>query len=589
MVRRNRAEAFESVMEISLTKSSHLRSLLAALVVLPAWTFACGIRWDVPSGAHFSGVDTDGSVLWSERLDTLDLGGGLRVPITAMFKSNWMRTSPYLGAGWMLPLLEANIVQVSQNKYQMRQPGGWFRTFHIEKKAPTLLNGGTWQAEIRKDAIGETITAWAECGDKLVFSRGKIQSMAIKGRTFAFVYSGNRVVEIRENGAAKLSVVWNDNGTVKALEFNGKRLELELSERPRVEAVAGQNVVGGLEKSLTRVRSGTGWTKDFEFAVDKALRPTLKTGNRLLTWDSATQLILSDEKWNYTVALPETPTAYAAIERKTAKGEREFWHEDRARGIETVESADGIKTVTTLFPKGAMAGRKRKQEQFKNGQLVESKSWAYDDRGLLIREISNGKITTFLHDDKDRMESSHDESGKRIMSFGYDDKDRLVKKTDGSDNVVWERAYDEQGRIIRELTNGMLFEHQFAADGTKKKFQKDPETGNILRRWSYNVEGKNTEFTTLKGEVFNIAYDAFGRQEKMFRNGALTTLFIYDGANLVKQAAFRPGGKSIENITEYDLSLGARKISKVLSAGEFTNSDVAAIMELVTDKNILGL
>ena len=101
-----------------------------------------------------------------------------------------------------MPLLESRIVQMDENSFKMERPDGWFRVLTRESKAPKILSNGDWKAEIN----GETITAWAECGSKLVFQRGRIVSMQLKDRKFDYIYDGNKVSEIREGAVPLLRV-----------------------------------------------------------------------------------------------------------------------------------------------------------------------------------------------------------------------------------------------------------------------------------------------------------------------------------------------------------------------------------------------
>ena|GEM_PF-3838269 len=75
----------------------------------------------------------------------------------------------------------------------------------------------------------------------------------------------------------------------------------------------------------------------------------------------------------------------------------------------------------------------------------------------------------------------------------------------------------------------------------------------------------------MNGDSYRIAYNAQGRKNKVFRNGSLEELFVYDGGDLIKQVSFRPGGKQIENIIEFGTSLGVRSITKVLTSSDIAN------------------
>ena len=407
--------------------------------------------------------------------------------------------------------------------------------------------------------------------------------MTIEGRTFTFVYSGNTIIEIREGGSAKLRVVWNEERTeVKALEFEKKRLDLELGDKPRVESVAGLAVVGGLDKSLSKIRSNASPTKTYEFGVNKAMQPTLKIGGHLLTWDPATQLVVSDGKWNYDIKPGETPASNAQMSRNDGKGAYEYWFEDTVKRVDTDVSADGIKTVTTRFPRGILSDNRRKQEQFQGGKLIDAKSWSYDDQGRLLREIHNGKGSTYVYDKKERLSEIVDDEGKKLMSFSYDDKDRLEKKTTSDGKVVWERKYGKDGSLQREVNDDVVFEYERHPDGSYRRFQKDPQSGNVVRRWLFDSSGRNTEFTTTRGEFFKIHYDELGRKQKIFRNGYLSELYVFEGAgqDVVKEITFKGNGKSIDYVRSIATDAQGVKTSTINLVSQISPSELQTLTSL---------
>src|SRR5579862_4047607 len=111
---------------------------------------------------HFDGVNSQGYVAYWEKVGDLDLGDDLKLPMFIGFRSNKENgePSPYLGQGWILPLLESNFVQTGENTFLMMQPDGWNNYFLRDNPNDTVLRGSSgWRAEITND----TITAWAPC------------------------------------------------------------------------------------------------------------------------------------------------------------------------------------------------------------------------------------------------------------------------------------------------------------------------------------------------------------------------------------------------------------------------------------------
>lgn len=365
-------------------------ALVTAGVLSCATAFPCGLSWNKP-GSHFEGVDYQGDVFLVEELGKLEVGGGTAFPIYAAFESINRQPSPYLGAGWMLPLLEANFVQLDENTFRLNQPDGKFRLFWRDAKNPAILNGqGEWKAEIR----GETITAWADCGDKITFNRGHITGLQAGEEKLNYVYSNGRVSEIRQNGAVVLTVQTDSKtGEVIGLALaSGKSVGFEQGQKPQVQNIGGRNVVARVEKSLHKALLPDGRSKTFDFAVDAQLQPTIKIeGGREIAWNAVSGKIVRDGDWKYCVEIDEGPFANAKISRSNA-GATESWFYDEKSGEETIVTKDR-KLKRSWFPSGILMGKIRRIEEEVNGRKKEM-SFSYDEKGRRIRR--NGDLDEFF-------------------------------------------------------------------------------------------------------------------------------------------------------------------------------------------------
>lgn len=358
-------------------------------VVLTSEVLSCGIDWRLPQ-SHFEGVDEQGHVLYCEKIGTLDMGDGLDIPLHIMFKSEWMANSPFLGKGWMLPLLQSRIEQTSERSFRLWQPDGWYRDFWCSKSSELILDGqGGWKAETR----GDTTTAWAPCGWKLVFKNKKLATIVTpKNRHIDLVSKNGQVDEVLANGLSVLRVDRDTTtGRVKGLTLHGgKRIAIEQKLRPRIE----HELVKGEDYSLAKLTLVDGAVRTYEYEVDEQWRPTLKMGDRLIVWDPVSNLIVKNGQWMYDIkADSKNPMANAAIERKNSNGESEFWHYDGSNGREIVQGIDGVKKVSTWFLSGKLTGKIRESRDYSSsGDLIQHQRWSYNENGSLLRKQVNDLV-----------------------------------------------------------------------------------------------------------------------------------------------------------------------------------------------------
>jgi hypothetical protein len=370
--------------------------LLAFLSLSARHAPACGLDWNLPHD-HFDGMDKFGYVSYWKTIGELDLGEGLVLPIHIHFSSNQETSSPYLGSGWTLPLLESHIVFREENLVEVHEPNGRTRLFWRDPNDFSLFHGqGGWLAQ----SLGPTFIAWADCGWKLVFTNGQLVGITSpKDRKLEFVYRNGTVTEIREGGQKKLSVDQESDGSgQKALSFNGKRIGIELGERPRVQIIAGQNVVAGVDQSLRRLAEAEGVAEEFHFDINDRVQPTLKMRQknqrqlnikepdgaiRQIAWDPLSRRILRDNEWQYDITEPPSPWENAAILRNLPDGKREYWYEDVRRTRAVSLKLDGSGRARWNYEDGTLKGLVREERTLHGGVLSIFRP-DYDKRGNAI-------------------------------------------------------------------------------------------------------------------------------------------------------------------------------------------------------------
>lgn len=381
------------------------------------------------------------------------MSGGLRIPLIVNFRSDRNTSSPSLGSGWLLALLESHIYQTNERNFVMVQPDGPNRYFYrLNPQDSVLKDRGGWAAEIK----GDTITAWAECGWKLTFQKGRLVSMLTPdSRKLDFIQAGNRVVEVSEGGKVHLkAVVDSSSGLITGLEFNNRRIGIELESRPIVQNVNGQNLVASMVPSLRRLTGIPSGPKEYSYALDGKLQPTLKIAgkpDRILTWNPATKLITSDSGWSYTIKPGKDISANAAIRRVNQSGATESWYYDRARGMETEQGLDGVKRVTTYFTSGVLAGKLRRIAETAGGATRIARELSYNEKGELVRETSpDGTAIGYTYNDNGLL-SEITRDGKPFARRKYDDKHRVTEEeVFGADKTSFH--YNNDGGYVKTTT-----------------------------------------------------------------------------------------------------------------------------------------
>jgi hypothetical protein len=280
--------------------------------------------------------------------------------------------------------------QVDEGRFQAKMPTGWLWIFQ-RTKDPTVLEGNAgWKGVINDD----TITAWAPCGDKIIFKTGRIASMKIKEDLYNYNYRNGRVASVEKNGRSVLEIKRDAmTGEVTGLALPGTWETIGLAataERPVVESIGGKNVVSRVEKTLGEVTPPSGGGKvTFEQSVNGELNPTIKLGDKLITWSPANKKIVKDGEWTYDIKPGAGPFDNAAIGRENARNQSEFWHRDNAKGEETMLQADGTKRTVRWFSSGSLAGKPRTIVHSVNNSLVQFAKYSYDEWGNMIRYQDN--------------------------------------------------------------------------------------------------------------------------------------------------------------------------------------------------------
>ena len=428
-----------------------VKLVCTAVFLLPLQEIrACG-DWSLPQN-HFEGVNSTGFVDHWEQIGTLDLGD-IKVPVNIGFQTYLPYVSKELGAGWILPLLDANIVQRDEGTFDMVQPDGWIALFRRDGSNPNILHGsGGMLAEIQ----GSTITVNSTCGSgwKMVFTQGKLTSLSKGKHTLSIERDAlGRGVAIRD-GITPVMRLEQDQATglAKSIQIGSQKYQLGYDGKPRVETVQGQNMVGGVEPSLHQITFPDGKKETYDFAVTEKMLPDLKITDvegkeRVITWGVDGRM-LQDGEWSYQITSPSNMKVNAAIERTNPLKQKEYWFKDDLSGKETTVALDGTKTERSWFTSGAAHGKTRKVVQVVGEVKKVMEQYFYDEKGNMIRKIEETGLETLI---------KYNTNGKKEYLYhpyeiAYEKKllEKMKNETDGSikRNILFclEMLYKQQNR-----------------------------------------------------------------------------------------------------------------------------------------------
>jgi hypothetical protein len=202
------------------------------------------------------------------------------------------------------------------------------------------------------------------------------------------------VVDVREGTTVKLSVQYDSAGTAQAISFNGTKVLIELERRPRVQTIAGRNVIGGFDPSLGGLEGPQeGATARFAYSINERTQPTLTItgtsfGEQTYTWNPGTRSIISDQTWSYQIIAATSRIRNAVITRIDGKGRREVWDDSGDGSRVESQLADGTRVVATRFVSGVMYGKTRSIEWTAVTGESKKTSFIYDENGELLRTRS---------------------------------------------------------------------------------------------------------------------------------------------------------------------------------------------------------
>ncbi len=393
----------------------------------PFFAMGCGLDWTLPQ-AHFNGVEEHGYVAYWEKIGDVALSDKLTIPVNIGFNSRRETSSPALGKGWIVALLESHVEPIDENSVNVVMPDGWTFLFLRNGNSETWRGNDGWAGE-SNDSV---FTIAAPCGWKIRFDGGKIQE--IDGSAIApltYLYDGGVATEIDQAGRALVRLDRDPvSGTATGLVVGGEAIHITLAQRPRVATMLKQNLITGFDASVASLQLPDGRNELFTFGTDKDLTPNVAISGtdlnqRLFAWDPDTRQIKRDGEWSYAF---QQVRGHLRIDRTTAEGKSEAYEADDVTGMTAEKAAEGTEIRTYRFASGPLAGSIRKIEQVTaKGAETPLYSASYFPSGQIMREI--------FYPDKIRT---------------YSEQRQLLKETIGG-HVDYEQDLDDQGRVVHTI------------------------------------------------------------------------------------------------------------------------------------------
>ena len=398
-------------------------------------------NFDIPiypiSGSIAPYVDKDGYVDPQVNLGNVDFGNGLTLPLVLNFSSALRGPSPEFGQGWECPLFESKVFDVQHDLKRVETLGG--KTLYFVYDARHDI----WRHYYTDAFTGRVVAGKFELtyksGCKLIYDKGLITSMTMpNGRTLVWNRSGDKVVSLQETGRAPaLEITYDKLGFANRLELNpdsfgksGSTFSLEASP---------------IYAALSKIHLSNGEIFSFAQGHDKSLNPFIVWGDpslavSSLTWDKKTGKIVSDGKYNYSIAEVNPDDTYPRMARTDPKsGLSESYYFDPGHGTTDQSFLDGTQRRTEMIiAPGPNYKEIRLITDAKNGKTREVLRRAFDPDGHLILEamgLANGKEAT--------RQFVYDQAG-RVVSYIWNGKE------------MWKNIYDsETGRLTARFVDNI--------------------------------------------------------------------------------------------------------------------------------------
>lgn len=349
--------------------------------------------------------------LWTEVDGVgLDMGKGSYLPLRFKFSSA-PGTTGMMGPGFYCPMFEARNILIREQMMRAFLPCG--KGLYLRRNTADPKQFQTVDGEWKGLLDGDDFSIARDDGWKVSYHQGRLASIDTDDHhTFEWSYNDQGIATgVSRDGQTMIAVETDINGKLSGFSFGGKRYTIDFADRPSMEVVNGQTLVGKMISAMSAFHYPDGRTATYKVLLaPTSLVPTLDfidtdKNETFYTWDAANGHIASekgpDGNWTYKVADVTEPFGVPAITRTNEKNQTEGMALDNKTGTYTATNLDGSTTVTHTFKTpGPLFGKVHKVEKIVNGQTSTIYQASYDEMGRLVRKVDEHNIITALEYDQ---------------------------------------------------------------------------------------------------------------------------------------------------------------------------------------------
>ena len=354
-----------------------------------------GLVWIIPSD-YFKNVDKMGMVNLNERWAWIQMDKW-RFPLYAVFSTGYKGESNILGKHWRIPLFESKAFPRDEKTYTVYMPEGRILTFYKSNKFENIYRcTDVWTGVSDKGMF----VVKSIYGVELTFKNGRLHRMRAPEKygdyDLFFKYQKSQFIELRNKSNVIIKCAYEKEGGA-TLEFPKMKEEIAINAEEtkddtgtikKIITLSSKNAVSGSYEILLREKGDSSI---------KSIPPNNRGNPKLITWDSESGYIKTDDDLKYTITPPVGRGWYAKIERVGKDGQRESWYRDNWNGVETILRSDGVTIERGWFTTGKLRRLDRYQKVSRD-QYSTKTEFFYDENRKLIREVKDNVESDYVYE-----------------------------------------------------------------------------------------------------------------------------------------------------------------------------------------------